>query len=176
MLRKRKNGDYQYVKKKKSPTYYEYSKFQAHLIIEKNRHFFQRYQGKSMDLVKLTSHKFRSSFQYLNVHLQPFPSFFLYSCFLVSLRRQWNNVSGQLKSVLWRYNIMSVATVRINVFKIIISSVINPLDAKPFSRISAKGFFQICLRIRRTEINLGSFDSLFLLWGVYCNVKLHTRV
>jgi hypothetical protein len=49
-----------------------------YVITEKNMYCYQRYQGQSMDLVKHTSHEFPSSFKYLMVHLQSFPSFFIY--------------------------------------------------------------------------------------------------
>ena len=57
-----------------------------------------------------------------------------------------------------------------------------PLDAKPFSRISAKGLFQMCLPWRisvkrhSTWPNVKLHTRFLTLWGVNCNAKLHTRV
>ena len=48
-----------------------------YVITERNMYCYQRYQGQSMDLVKHTSQEFLSSFKYLIVYLQSFPSLFI---------------------------------------------------------------------------------------------------
>ena len=66
------------------------------------------------------------------------------------------------------------------------SPFLNPLDAKPFSLISAKGFLvkfvyreiMTLSGVKRhsTWPNVKLHTRFLTLWGVNCNVKLHTRV